>query len=183
MKISQLVLGGAFLIVAGMALSGCNYIQERITQTVTDQVAEQVSGGQFDIDSSDNEYTITTEDGTVNVGGSDISGLTAVVQIPEWLVADETGGVMTSESQGKKSVYGALVSQRSLDETYSHFETYFADQGYENITKADYSGSKMITGTKGPEAESTLAVSVSPGTGEDANKVQVVVIYSGPATE
>lgn len=181
MKISRLVLGGAFLMISGVALSGCNYIQNRISDKVTEQVAEQVSGGQFDIDSSDNTYTITTEDGTVNVGGSDISALTAIIEIPEWIVAGENSGVMTSESEGKKSVYGALISERSVDETYSYFEKYFADQGYENLTKADYSGSKMLTGTKGEEADETLAVSISEDTDEDPSEVQVVVIYSGPA--
>jgi hypothetical protein len=152
-------------------------------EKVTEQVAEQVSGGQFDIDTSDNTYTITTQDGAVNIGGSDISALTAIIEIPEWIVAGENSGVMTSEFQGKKSVYGALISNRSVDETYSHFEKYFADQGYENITKADYSGTKMLTGTKGAKTDETLAVSISQGTSDEANKVQVVIIYSGPAPQ
>jgi hypothetical protein len=172
-----------FLGLSGVALSGCNYIQKKISEKVTESVVENASGGQFDVDMDDKEYTITTDEGTVNIGSTDLTAVKAVVTLPDWVTGGENAGVMSSESEGKQSVYASLMSSKSLDETYEYFAKYLKDQGFSDITTADYAGTKMVSGTKGEDKSTSVAVTVSDNKDDGIEGVQVVVVYSGPAQQ
>lgn len=181
MNARQVLSASIFIGLSGVALSGCNFIQQKISEKITEQVVENASGGKFDIDTSENEYTITTEEGSIKVGSQDISAVTAVVDLPDWIVGTEKSGVMSSESDGKQAVYASLVSSRSMDETYAYWTQYFTDKGYENVTKTDYAGNKVMSGSMGENRETTLAITLTESEEDDINGVVVVVVYSGPA--
>lgn len=172
----------AFLSLSGVALSGCNFISNKISEKVSETMVERMSDGQLEFDQSENEYTITTQDGEVKVGTQDISAVRAVVTVPDWMSGSEQGGVMSSESDGKKAVYASLVSERSVTETYDYWVEYMESNGYGDITKADYSGNKLVSGSKNDNSEA-LAITVSDSPNDEIEGVLVTVVYTGPATE
>jgi hypothetical protein len=135
------------------------------------------------VDIDDKEYTITTDDGTVNIGTTDLTAVKEVVTLPDWVTGGENAGVMSSESEGKKSVYASLISSKSIDETYDYFAKYLKDQGFSDITTANYAGTKMVSGTKGDDKSTSMAVTVSDNEDDEVDGVQVVVVYSGPVQE
>lgn len=172
-----------FLGLSGVVLSGCSYIQNKISEKVTESVVENQTGGQFDVDIDDQQYTITTDEGTVNIGSSDLSAVNEVVTLPEWVKGGENAGVMKSESEGKKNVYASLISSKSIDETYAYFAKYLKDQGYSDITDANYAGSRMVSGSKGEDKSTNLTINMSDNADDEIDGVQVVVIYTGPAQQ
>ncbi len=178
MKYAHTLFSAALVFGAGFVLTGCG-ITDRLSNRIAEKAVQTATGGKVQINKSDDSYSLTTDEGTLNVGSRDISGLTKVVTLPAWIGGGESSGVMTSESNGKLSVYASVVSERSVEETYNYFVTYFTEQGYGNITKSDYMGTKMINGSIAGDTETNLAVTVN---GED-DGVMVVIVYSGPAQE
>lgn len=165
------------LLVAagGVVLSGCNFISNKISEKVSETMIERAGEGKVDVDMDGEAYTITTDEGTMTVGSKDISGVTKYVEVPDWITANESSGVMSSETEEDITVYAALESSKSVEETYAYWEKYFTDKGFTNITKADYSGTKMISGVK-DEEDATLAITVS--TPEDSSATMVTIAYS-----
>lgn len=182
MTMSRMLTLSALTIVSGASLSGCAFIQQKISEKVNETIVETATGGKLDIDTSENQYTITTEEGgSLTVGSQDISAITDVVKLPDWITAASNSGVMSSESDGKRAVYGSLVSSKPVQETNVYWEQYFTAEGYQEVTKADYAGTKMISGSKGAgDTKITLAVTISNSTEDNVDGTQVVIVYSGP---
>lgn len=187
MTISRSITLVAFFTLAGLSLSGCGFVQNKISEKVNEKIIETASDGKIDVDTSENEYTVKSSDGgtgSVSVGSKDLSGITKVIALPDWITAGETSSVMTSQSDGKEAIYASLVSSKPVQETNIYWEQYFTAQGYQEFTKQELVGLTMMSGFKGADDQkTTLAVTVSNSADDSVDGTLVVIVYSGMIQE
>ena len=172
-----LSLGGALVLSA--VLAGCNpvaSVQKKAGEQLAEKMIEKSTGEKVDINQDGKSVTVTTKDGTYKSGQQTLEEVKKYIDLPEWMIADETSGVAVSNSTAEKqlSIYGSVHSTKSLAETKTYWTNYFATQNYENITKTDANGTLLLSGNK-DSGNTNLTVTVSA---DEQGKVSVALAFS-----
>jgi hypothetical protein len=163
---SRIGLGIAAL---ALATAGCGAVTEQVTERVIENAIEQEGGGKVDIDRSDGQMTMETQDGTMVIGGGDIPpGITDLFDLPRDFVVEST---MTATGDGAGSfVFGRTTGD--LQEVVDGFREDLEGAGW-TIDSTFTAGDTVSLGAS--KDDRTTTVSVSLDTTTDELIVQIIL--------
>ncbi len=143
------------LLSAAVILTGCG---RRLTDKALERAIEQETGGAADVDFNGDNWTATTDQGSVAVGAN--VGLPADfptdVYVPD-------GQVITAVSDLQQNGVSATIqTTMSSSDVIEKYKSELVRQGWTITTTANYGGTMMIGAQKD---QRTLAVSAMGGDG------------------
>lgn len=164
-----LVIVGALVLLPGLLIGGGIFWLSRgdNAQNITEDIIENSTGADVEINKDGSSFNIETEDGSVSIGSEQ--------KLPEDLPAavviydtQEVVGVVTSTQDGTKYWN---ISSETADESAkvaSYIETKFTENGWTEVSKSTYND---VTTYSYEKDNLTEFISVSPAT--DGSKLSI----------
>lgn len=143
------------LLSVVVVLTGCG---RRLTDRALERAIEQETGGVADIDFNGDNWTATTDEGTVAVGAN--VGLPA--DFPSDIYVPDGQVVMAVADMAQNAVSTTIQTNMSSSDVIEKYKSELAEQGWTITTTANYGGVMMIGAGKDDRA---LTVSVTGGDG------------------
>ena len=151
-----------FLVVAVVFLGGCT---KKVAEKTAERSIEKNIGTQANVDLADNQLTIETEQGTYQ-GGENLS---VPSNFPDdiYVIAGKIVALMNVTDDYSFSL--TVVTNQSVAEVKSDYETKLKAQGWSIDTQMDYGESALVSASK---ADRTTTVSIT----NDSEGTTVTVI-------
>lgn len=154
-----------------LALSACG----GDTKTYTDEDGNKVEVTKKG-DGEEMDMNISTKDGDVSIKAGDAVDTNAKLpyDLPMIGGATVSAQMSSTDDKGEKGAMVTLMTDKSAEEVFAFYKKAMADGGFKVESEMTTNDMRMMAGKR--DDKNSVAITISPGQGDDANKTAVMII-------
>ncbi len=159
------------LLTLPLALAACG----GDTKTYTDDEGNKVEVTQKG-DGEEVDMNISTKDGdmTIKAGDAVDSNAKLPYDLPMIGGATVSAQMSATDDKGEKGAMVTLMTDKSAEEAFAFYKKAMVDGGFKVESEMTTNDMRMLGGKR--DDKSGVAITISPGQGDDANKTAVMII-------